>query len=150
MNITLSSEILQIFEFPPSSLTGDIDCFGDVPNENDRPVRHMQVEFQAEEPVQIISLSAAYDHTFVISEGTQVSCLGNTKFYSCFEPLREIFEVGGERLVNIAPGKDHLYLLTDKGNIYAVGENSKGELGLGPLEDMKIPQLILQFPLLSG
>ncbi|KAG8330595.1 RCC1 domain-containing protein 1 [Homalodisca vitripennis] len=51
-------------------------------------------------------------------------------------------ELRGEKIVDIACGRSHILLLSERGEVFSVGEGSRGQLGHGELENEEEPRLV--------
>jgi alpha-tubulin suppressor-like RCC1 family protein len=93
----------------------------------------------------IIVVAAGHYHSLALGSGGKVYAagwnsggqlgLGDAKYYNGFT---EVSSLGGKNIIAITAGYAHSLVLGSDGKVYAAGDNSEGQLGLGDKNNRNI------------
>eukprot|EP01132_Coremiostelium_polycephalum_P005521 gene5521-6879_t len=94
---------------------------------------------------KIVDVEAGFFHSIALTDSNQVLCWGRNQESQCF-PVPERSgrgmytdvlyldtkeEIGNEKIIQIASNSFTSYILTESGNVYSIGANDYGQLGVG-------------------
>ena len=116
----------------------------------------VQISHAALDTATIIQVLADDDYSFFLSDKGTVFAIGtnNNGFLGtgiATSPITtptamNLTNLNGEKVVKIVTSNNHRLLLTDANNLYAVGENSNGQLGIGNKTSQTIPVAVPMAP----
>jgi alpha-tubulin suppressor-like RCC1 family protein len=108
--------------------------------EDTRNRHHFELVTLPEEATRVVAIAAGWYHTFILTESGQVFAVGDNSSGQLGlgdEVVNKnsftlvTLPVGAARVVSIAAGGYHTFILTERRQVFAVGDNSIGWLGLG-------------------
>ncbi|KAL4490791.1 hypothetical protein ABPG72_021845 [Tetrahymena utriculariae] len=88
---------------------------------------------------KIINVFSGWNHSFFITKQNELFSfgsglygqLGQGKCENSITPDKVLYHEKNQKIIKIACGETHSLLLTEQGQVFACGENQRGQLGLG-------------------